>query len=107
MAVIAIGVPSNSGSCRLEPWRRFPHQTSFEKADSRTFPRTKRSMSDTDKSSPKDAVKELLLADYATLADALWKNEQSGETRVNWFIGLSTAAAGGLIGLTTAEHRLH
>lgn len=60
-------------------------------------------MSDADK----DSVKELLLADYAALADSLWKNEQSGETRVNWFIGLSTAAAGGLIGLTTAEHRLH
>ena len=64
-------------------------------------------MSETDKRSTSDSVKELLLADYDTLAEALWKNEQSGETRVNWFIGLSTAAAGGLISLTTAEHRLH
>jgi len=64
-------------------------------------------LSDTDKGSANDSAKELLLADYASLADSLWKNEQSGETRVNWFIGLSTAAAGGLIGLTTAEHRLH
>lgn len=64
-------------------------------------------MSDNDKSLPKDPARELLLADYAHLSEALWKNEQSGETRVNWFIGLVTAAVGGLIGLTAADQRPH
>jgi 8-oxo-dGTP pyrophosphatase MutT (NUDIX family) len=58
-----------------------------------------------DKSQSRTAVKELLLADYHNFSEALWKNEQTGETRVNWFIGIVTAAGGGLIGLTTAEHR--
>ena len=53
------------------------------------------------------AVKELLLEDYRHATESLWKNEQIGETRVNWFIGIVTAAAGGLIGLTTAEPRPH
>jgi 8-oxo-dGTP pyrophosphatase MutT (NUDIX family) len=56
---------------------------------------------------PKADAKQLLLADYRNFAEALWKNEQTGETRVNWFIGIMTAAAGGLIGLTSAEHRPH
>jgi hypothetical protein len=55
----------------------------------------------------REAVKELLLEDYRHATESLWKNEQIGETRVNWFIGIVTAAAGGLIGLTTAEFRLH
>lgn len=50
------------------------------------------------------AVKELLLADYVNFSESLWKNEQTGETRVNWFIGIVTAAAGGLIGLTTVDN---
>ena len=53
------------------------------------------------------AVKELLLEDYRHATQSLWKNEQIGETRVNWFIGIVTAAAGGLIGLTTASTRPH
>lgn len=56
---------------------------------------------------PRADVKELLLTDYRTLSETLWRNEQIGETRVNWFIGIVTAAAGGLIGLTSAEHRPH
>lgn len=56
---------------------------------------------------PRADVKDLLLADYRNFAESLWKNEQTGETRVNWFIGIVTAAAGGLIGLTSAEHRPH
>ncbi|MBC8032248.1 MAG: NUDIX domain-containing protein [Pyrinomonadaceae bacterium] len=51
------------------------------------------------------AVKELLLADYLNFSESFWKNEQTGETRVNWFIGIVTAAVGGLIGLTTADNR--
>lgn len=60
-----------------------------------------------DKDSKRADAKELLLADYRNFADSLWKNEQTGETRVNWFIGIVTAAAGGLIGLTSAQYRPH
>lgn len=55
----------------------------------------------------KAEAKDLLLEDYRYFADSFWKNEQTGETRVNWFIGIVTAAAGGLVGLTIAEHRPH
>jgi hypothetical protein len=51
------------------------------------------------------AVKEFLLAEYDNVADSFWKNEQTGETRVNWFLGIITAGAAGLIGLASAEHR--
>ena len=53
------------------------------------------------------AVKEFLLAEYNNVADSFWKNEQTGETRVNWFLGIITAGAAGLIGLASAEHRPH
>jgi 8-oxo-dGTP pyrophosphatase MutT (NUDIX family) len=53
------------------------------------------------------AVKELLLEEYRNFSDSFWKNEQTGETRVNWFIGIVAAASGGLIGLASAEHRPH
>lgn len=56
---------------------------------------------------PRVAVKEFLLAEYQNVAESFWKNEQTGETRVNWFIGIVTAGAGGLIGLASAEHRPH
>ena len=51
------------------------------------------------------AVKEFLLAEYHNVAESFWKNEQTGETRVNWFLGIITAGAAGLIGLASAEHR--
>jgi hypothetical protein len=53
------------------------------------------------------ALKEFLLAEYKNVADSFWKNEQTGETRVNWFLGIITAGAAGLIGLASAEHRPH
>ena len=53
------------------------------------------------------AVKEFLLAEYRNIADSFWRNEQTGETRVNWFLGIITASAAGLIGLASAEHRPH
>ncbi len=56
---------------------------------------------------PRATVKEFLLAEYQNVAESFWKNEQTGETRVNWFIGIVTAGAGGLIGLASAEHRPH
>jgi 8-oxo-dGTP pyrophosphatase MutT (NUDIX family) len=39
-----------------------------------------------------------------SLAESFWKNEQTGETRVNWFIGIVTAGSGGLIALANAQH---
>lgn len=47
-------------------------------------------------------AKDLLLEDYRYLSDSLWKNEQTGETRVNWFIGIVTAVLGGVIGLASS-----
>lgn len=37
-----------------------------------------------------EKAKELLIEDYRYLADSFWKNEQTGETRVNLFIGFVT-----------------
>lgn len=48
--------------------------------------------------------KELLLADYRYLADSFWKNELTGETRVNWFVGIVTASIGGLLSLVRAQN---
>ncbi len=56
-----------------------------------------------DKDDSRTAVKEFLLEEYRNFSESLWKNEQTGETRVNWFIGIVTAAAGGLGALTTAD----
>ena len=53
------------------------------------------------------AVKDFLLAEYHNIAESFWKNEQTGETRVNWFIGIVTAGVGGLFGFTAAEKRPH
>ena len=50
-------------------------------------------------SSSNEAIKELLLADHAHFSNMFVHNEQSGETRVNWFIGIVTATMGGLLAL--------
>lgn len=49
------------------------------------------------------AAKELLIEDHRSLSESFWKNEQVGDTRVNLFIGLVTAAVAGLVALTTAK----
>ena len=49
----------------------------------------------------KEAAKEFLLAEYERFSEAFWKNEQTGETRVNWFLGIVTAALAGLAALLT------
>jgi len=49
----------------------------------------------------KAAAKELLLADHGYFSQLFLRNEQIGETRVNWFIGIVTGAAGGLFALNT------
>lgn len=46
---------------------------------------------------------ELLLEDYRYLSDSSWKNEQSGETRVNLFVGFVTLVVGALVSLATSE----
>jgi 8-oxo-dGTP pyrophosphatase MutT (NUDIX family) len=48
---------------------------------------------------PNAAARELLLADYRYLADSFWKNEQTGETRVNLFIGFATFVIGSVVTL--------
>jgi len=44
----------------------------------------------------KDGVKDLLLKDYDYLSESFWKNEQVGETRVNFYIGFVTFVLGAL-----------
>lgn len=55
----------------------------------------------------KTDAKDLLLEDCRYLSESFWKNEQTGETRVNWFIGIVTAVGAGLVGLISSEHRPH
>jgi len=45
----------------------------------------------------KAAAKEFLLEEYKAFSNSLETNEQSGETRVNWFIGIIAAGVGGLV----------
>jgi hypothetical protein len=59
------------------------------------------SPTDTPESERKAAAKELLLADHGYFSQLFLRNEQIGETRVNWFIGIVTGAAGGLVALVT------
>ena len=63
-------------------------------------------MSQPNPSNLPDAFKELLLEDYKYLADSFWKNEQTGETRVNWYIGVCTAMLAGIVALITSDHEL-
>jgi 8-oxo-dGTP pyrophosphatase MutT (NUDIX family) len=51
-------------------------------------------------------AKELLLQDFRYFTDSFWKNEQIGETRVNWLIGLVTAAGAGLASLASKQPRV-
>lgn len=58
---------------------------------------------DVDVSKSRDDSKDLLLEEYRAITESLWKNEQIGETRVNWFIGIVTVVAGALVSLASAE----
>lgn len=51
----------------------------------------------------KDHAKDLLLQVFRYLTDSLWKNEQTGETRVNGFIGLVAAVLAGLAALSGSD----
>jgi hypothetical protein len=52
---------------------------------------------------PATHAKDFLLEEYRNLTDCFWKNEQSGEIRVNLFIGFVGAATGGLVTLASAK----
>jgi ADP-ribose pyrophosphatase YjhB (NUDIX family) len=60
--------------------------------------------SERDESKQASGAKELLFQDFRYLSEAFWKYEQAGETRVNWFIGITTAVIGGLVTLTTQQY---
>jgi 8-oxo-dGTP pyrophosphatase MutT (NUDIX family) len=57
-----------------------------------------RASSDTD-----SVANDLLLEDYRHLSTSFWNNEQTGETRVNWYIVIVGAVMGGLVGLITSD----
>ncbi len=52
---------------------------------------------------PHTALKELMLADLVRFEEAVWKNEEIGEKRFNFFMTLLTAAAAGLVALWATE----
>lgn len=52
---------------------------------------------------PKDDVKELLLEDYKYFQDSFWKNEETGETRVRFYITLVTAVLAAVATLLASD----
>jgi hypothetical protein len=54
----------------------------------------------------KAAAKEFLLEEYKAFSNSLETNEQIGETRVNWFIGIIAAGVGGLVKILT-DGKIH
>lgn len=46
---------------------------------------------------------DFLLAEYGYLGDCFWRNEETGEKRVNFFITLVTAAIAALVALATSK----
>ena len=48
---------------------------------------------------PDERSKEFLLAEYRYFTDSLWRNEEGGEKRVQFFITLVTAVLAGLVAL--------
>ena len=47
--------------------------------------------------------RELLLADLEHFEESIWRNEEIGEKRFNFFLTLVTAVAGGLLALWTGD----
>lgn len=56
-----------------------------------------------DKDGEQSATKDLLLADLEIFEDAIWRNEETGEKRFNFFVTLVTAVGAGLAALWTTE----
>ena len=50
------------------------------------------------------ADQELLLADLQHFSESLWRNEEVGEKRFNFFVTLVTAASAGLVTLYASQH---
>jgi hypothetical protein len=55
------------------------------------------------KSAAPDVLKEYLLAEHRNLREAFWRNEESGERRLQFFIGLVTAVFGALGLIATTD----
>lgn len=53
---------------------------------------------------PGEAAKELLLEDFRYFSESFWRNEQVGETRVNYFVSLVTAVVAALVALMSSQH---
>jgi ADP-ribose pyrophosphatase YjhB (NUDIX family) len=49
-------------------------------------------------------AKDLLLEDYRYFSESFWKNEQTGETRVNLFVGIVTLVVGALAALINQQN---
>jgi hypothetical protein len=50
-----------------------------------------------------EILKDLLLEDYRYRAEAMKNSEQTGETRINIFVGFATLLLGALVSLSTQE----
>jgi hypothetical protein len=59
-----------------------------------------------DPGQPKLDDDKLLLADYAHFAESFLKNEEIGEHRVDFFITITTAIAGGVAALFFASDNI-
>jgi hypothetical protein len=49
------------------------------------------------------ATRELLLSELSNFEESIWRSEDTGEKRFNFFITLVTAAAAGLVALSSAD----
>jgi hypothetical protein len=49
------------------------------------------------------ALKDLFLADLELLEESIWRNEDIGEKRFNFFVSITTAVVGGLVALSTSD----
>lgn len=52
---------------------------------------------------PGERSKEFLLAEYRYFTDSLWRNEEGGEKRVQFFITLVTAVLAGLVAVAKPQ----
>ena len=53
---------------------------------------------------PGEAPKELLLEELRYFSESFWRNEQVGETCVNYFVSLVTAVVAALVALMSSQH---
>ncbi|MBI3914225.1 MAG: hypothetical protein HY327_08590 [Chloroflexi bacterium] len=53
-----------------------------------------------------DKTAEFLLTEYKIFSDSFWRNEETGEKRVEFFITLATAVIGALVALATSQSNL-